>query len=83
MGIFRCFLVVSIGFCGEKPVACEDWGHFKNLETDKMNPFSGTGGSMSISSNRLAYVFGFRGPSGLEANKEAPLRLVGCFVLFG
>ncbi|CAJ1440834.1 unnamed protein product, partial [Effrenium voratum] len=40
-----------------------DWGHFKNLETDKMNPFSGTGGSMSISSNRLAYVFGFRGPS--------------------
>ena len=28
-----------------------------------MNPFSGTGGSMSISSNRLAYVFGFRGPS--------------------
>ncbi|CAK9054933.1 unnamed protein product [Durusdinium trenchii] len=40
-----------------------DWGHFKNLETEKMNPFSGTGGSMSISSNRLAYVFGFRGPS--------------------
>ena len=40
-----------------------DWGHFKNLETDKMNPFSGTGGSMSISSNRLAYVFGFKGPS--------------------
>ena len=28
-----------------------------------MNPFSGTGGSMSISSNRLAYVFGFKGPS--------------------
>ncbi|CAE7840957.1 pikAII, partial [Symbiodinium necroappetens] len=40
-----------------------DWGHFKNLETEKMNPFSGTGGSMSISSNRLAYVFGFKGPS--------------------
>ena len=40
-----------------------DWGHFKNLDTEAMNPFSGTGGSMSISANRLAYVFGFKGPS--------------------
>jgi acyl transferase domain-containing protein/NADPH:quinone reductase-like Zn-dependent oxidoreductase/acyl carrier protein len=40
-----------------------DWGHFKNLEFAKMNPFSGTGGSMSISANRLAYVFGIKGPS--------------------
>lgn len=46
-----------------RPRSGKDWGHFKNLETEKMNPFSGTGGSMSISSNRLAYVFGFRGPS--------------------
>ena len=34
-----------------------------NLVTEGMNSFSGTGLSMSISSNRLSYVFGFRGPS--------------------
>ena len=40
-----------------------DWGHFMNVATESMNPFSGTGLSMSISSNRLSYVFGFKGPS--------------------
>lgn len=51
------YQIAEVGECNN------DWGHFKNLETDKMNPFSGTGGSMSISANRIAYVFGFKGPS--------------------
>ena len=36
-----------------------DWG----AASDKMNPFTGTGMSASISANRVSYTLGLKGPS--------------------
>ena len=47
----------------------------------RRNPFSGTGGSMSISSNRLAYVFGFRGPSASGHRLSVEIG-VGCIAAY-
>jgi acyl carrier protein len=42
-----------------------DWGHMQFGNTEKMNPFSGTGLSASISANRVSYTLGVKGPSAM------------------
>merc|ERR1719331_69883 len=50
---------VFVGQCNN------DWGRINwgPSDTDKMNPFTGTGMSTSISANRISYTLGLKGPS--------------------
>merc|ERR1719171_1413474 len=49
---------VFVGQCNN------DWGRIDwGTTSDKMNPFTGTGMSASISANRISYTLGLKGPS--------------------